>query len=106
MANQILNQLSALGLPNRGAKIKDCTTNDRDDAGNLADYYTSINASKAYGMTGIIVEHAFIDSESDAAKLMDENFLKELGISDAKGESPLRMDWQREKIPERCFTGM
>lgn len=85
LANQILNQLSALGLPNRGAKIKDCTTNDRDDAGNLADYYTSINASKAYGMTGIIVEHAFIDSESDAAKLMDENFLKELGISDAKG---------------------
>lgn len=27
-------------------------------------------------MTGVIVEHAFLDSASDAAKLKDENFLK------------------------------
>lgn len=85
LANQVLNQLSALGLQNRGAKIRDCTTDYHDDAGNPADYYTSINASKAYGMTGIIVEHAYLDNEADAEKLKDEHFLKQLGIADARG---------------------
>ena len=36
-------------------------------------------------MTGVIVEHAFLDHASDAAKLKDENFLKKLGEADAAG---------------------
>lgn len=85
LANQVLDQLSALGLQNRGAKIRNSTTNERDDAGNKADYYTSINVSKAYGITGIIVEHAYLNNEADAEKLKDENFLKKLGVADARG---------------------
>ena len=85
LGNNILAQLSALGLYNRGAKVKDCTTNDRDQNGILEDYFTTNNLSKEYGMTGIIVEHAFLDNAGDAAKLRDENFLRQLGIADAKG---------------------
>lgn len=85
LADQVMAQLCALGLQNRGAKIKDCTTDYHDDAGNPADYYTSINASKAYGMTGIIVEHAYLDHEADAVRLRDEEFLEQLGIADARG---------------------
>ena len=85
LGNNILAQLSALGLYNRGTKVKDCTTNDRDPNGILEDYFTTNNLSKEYGMTGIIVEHAFLDNADDAAKLRDENFLKQLGEADARG---------------------
>ena len=76
LANKILSELSALGLTNRGAKIKDGTTGETDSNGNKDDYFTTNYLSKQYGMTGVIVEHAFLDSASDAAKLKDENFLK------------------------------
>ena len=79
LANKILSELSALGLRNRGAKIKDGTTGETDPNGNKDDYFTTNYLSKQYGMTGVIVEHAFLDSASDAAKLKDENFLKKLG---------------------------
>lgn len=85
LGNNILAQLSALGLYNRGTKVKDCTTNDRDENGILEDYFTTNNLSKAYGMTGIIVEHAFLDNASDAAKLKNESFLQQLGVADATG---------------------
>ena len=85
LANKILSELSALGLRNRGAKIKDGTTGETDPNGNKDDYFTTNYLSKQYGMTGVIVEHAFLDSASDAAKLKDENFLKKLGEADAAG---------------------
>ncbi len=85
LANKILSELSALGLTNRGAKIKDGTTGETDSNGNKDDYFTTNYLSKQYGMTGVIVEHAFLDSASDAAKLKDENFLKKLGEADAAG---------------------
>ena len=85
LGNNILAQLSALGLYNRGTKVKDCTTNDRDKNGILEDYFTTNNLSKAYGMTGIIVEHAFLDNANDAAKLKNESFLQQLGVADATG---------------------
>lgn len=37
------------------------------------------------GFPGIIVEHAFISNPSDAAKLKQDSFLKQLGIADATG---------------------
>ena len=85
IANQIIAQLTALGLTNRGTMVKDCTTNDYDSNGNLDDYFTTNYLSKQYGMTGIIVEHAFLDNSSDAAKLKQESFLKQLGVADATG---------------------
>ena len=85
LADEILKELSALGLKNRGSKIKDGTTGETDQNGNKDDYFTTNYLSKQYGMTGIIVEHAFLDHASDAAKLKDESFLKKLGEADAAG---------------------
>lgn len=88
VSNKILEQLSALGLTNRGAKIKDSTLagpSGQYPDGSKADYFTTNVLAKELGLTGIIVEHAFLDHGSDAAKLQDENFLRQLGIADATG---------------------
>lgn len=85
LGNRILEQLTALGLSNRGVKVRDCTTGETDENGILEDYYTTNNLSKHYGMTGIIVEHAFLDNAGDAAKLKNESFIKQLGVADATG---------------------
>ena len=88
VSNKILEQLSALGLPNRGAKIKDSTLagpSGQYPDGSKADYFTTNVLAKELGLTGIIVEHAFLDHGYDAAKLQDENFLRQLGIADATG---------------------
>ena len=88
VSNKILEQLSALGLQNRGAKIKDSTlagSSGQYPDGSKADYFTTNVLAKELEMTGIIVEHAFLDHGSDAAKLQDENFLRQLGVADATG---------------------
>lgn len=85
LAEQILKQLESLGLKNRGAKIRNGTTGETDSKGNVDDYYTTNYLAKQYGMTGIIVEHAFLDSSTDAEKLKNESFLKQLGEADAAG---------------------
>ena len=85
LADQILSQLSALGLTNRGAKIRNTTSDVKDPQGNLADYYTTNGLAKELGMTGIIVENAFLDRAEDAAKLKDESFLQQLGVATARG---------------------
>lgn len=88
VSNKILEQLSALGLTDRGAKIKDTTLSGADGQypdGSKADYFTTNLLAKELGLTGIIVEHAFLDNGYDAAKLQDENFLRQLGVADAVG---------------------
>lgn len=88
VSNKILEQLSALGLTNRGAKIKDSTLagpSGQYPDGSKADYFTTNVLAKELGLTGIIVEHAFLDHGYDAAKLQDENFLRQLGTADATG---------------------
>ncbi|WP_080796988.1 N-acetylmuramoyl-L-alanine amidase [Arabiibacter massiliensis] len=85
LADKILEKLSALGLHNRGKKVKDCTNDARYEDGSLEDYYTVIATSREYGIPGIIVEHAFIDRYEDAQKLSRESFLKSLGEADAAG---------------------
>ncbi|MCL1797439.1 MAG: N-acetylmuramoyl-L-alanine amidase [Eggerthellaceae bacterium] len=85
LGKKILAQLTSLGLTNRGVKTRDNTTNEKYPDGSLADYYTVINEARRAGIPGIIVEHAFVDNASDAAKLKDDNFLKKLGQADATG---------------------
>lgn len=83
-AQKILDELLKLGLKNRGIKILS-TEYDTYPDGSLKDWYGIIRRSKLAGFPGIIVEHAFIDNESDAAKLKDESFLKQCGVADATG---------------------
>ncbi|MEG0720269.1 MAG: GBS Bsp-like repeat-containing protein, partial [Lachnospiraceae bacterium] len=88
LANKMLAQLTALGLPNRGAKIKNTTLTGKDGEypdGSVADYYNTSIMCKEAGIPGIIVEHAFLDNANDAAKLQDETFIKKIGIADATG---------------------
>ena len=65
-AQKILDELLKLGLKNRGivglARLNMIHIPD----GSLRDWYGIIRRSKLAGFPGIIVEHAFIDNESDA----------------------------------------
>lgn len=89
LASQILSQLTALGLKNRGTKIRTCSdhTSEYQYAdGTQADYYAVIRNCKKEGIPAIIVEHAFITSSSDVANyLSSDEKLKKLGVADAQG---------------------
>lgn len=84
LAQNIQNELVALGLGNRGIK-EASTVNDTYPDGSKQDYYSVIRNSKLNGFPGIIVEHAFISNPSDAAFLAQESNLQRLGIADATG---------------------
>ncbi|MCL2807333.1 MAG: N-acetylmuramoyl-L-alanine amidase [Coriobacteriia bacterium] len=82
LGTKILEQLSGLGLANRGVKVLDNVGATYPD-GSVSDYYGVIRASRMAGIPGIIVEHAFIDNPNDAKKLSDPKFLEKLGRADA-----------------------
>ena len=84
LSNAIQKQLTSLGLADRGIKTRDNPYYDYPD-GSTGDYYAIIRQSREENMTGIIVEHAFVTSASDAALLRDANFVRSLGIADATG---------------------
>ncbi len=86
LAVQIQNQLVALGLANRGVKIRNSESGDSFADGTLMDYYGVIRAAKKYGIPAVIVEHAFLTNSSDAANfLKTEDGLRRLGVADATG---------------------
>ena len=83
LGNLILDQIEALGLDRRAVYSKDCTSGDHYEDGSLMDYYTMISGPREHGITGIIVEHAFVSNGSDASFLKSESNLKKLGVADA-----------------------
>ena len=91
VAQAIQNQLVALGLYNRGIKFKTIDTNIykdpyRYDDGSVADYYAVIRNAKYNGLTGLIIEHCFINNVSDYNNyLSDDAKLQKLGVADAQG---------------------
>ena len=90
LAEKIIDQLAALGLRDRGVKTRDYNTGNIYDANNdgstSKDYYGIIRESRALGIPGIIVEHAFIDNVSDYNNyLSSDDKLKALGVADAAG---------------------
>ena len=85
LATQILRQLKALGLADRGIKIRNSEDNSLYPDGSLADYYGVIKNSKLAGFPGVIIEHAFVTNAEDAAFLKNEANLKNIGVADATG---------------------
>lgn len=85
LAQNIQNQLVALGLHNRGIKIRNSGDGTRYPDGSLADYYGVIRRSKLAGIPAVIVEHAFMDSSDAANFLSSPEKLQKLGIADATG---------------------
>ena len=88
LADKIIVQLEALGLYNRGTKIR--VINGDDDYayadGSDGDYYGIIRYARQENLPAIIVEHAFIDNRSDAANFLNSpEKLRRLGVADAAG---------------------
>ena len=85
LATEIQKKLAAIGLTNRGIKIRNSEDNTLYPDGSLADYYGVIKNSKLNGFPGIIIEHAFLTNSSDASLLSTEAGVKKLGVADAEG---------------------
>lgn len=86
LAQSIQNELVALGLNDRGVQVRNSESGNRYADGKLADYYSVIYNSKNNGITGIIVEHAFLSNASDRTKYLSSNAkLKKLAQADAEG---------------------
>ena len=86
LAQEILSQLTALGLSNRGIYSKDTSINEKYDDGSLSDYFSVQIYCKENNIPGIIVEHAFITNGNDVNRfLTTESGLKKLGVADATG---------------------
>ena len=82
----ILDQLSSLGIYNRGIKTRDATDGETYPDGHISDYYTVINVARRNGIVGIIVEHAFVSSQSDYDNYLNsDSKLQKLGVADATG---------------------
>ena len=85
LSQKILDELTALGLSDRGIKTKDTQTNSKYPDGSVRDYYGVIANARERGIPGIIVEHAFISNLEENRKLADDAFLRQLGQADARG---------------------
>ena len=86
LANEILKKLVALGLTNRGVKIRYSESGKEPyPDGSVADWYGELYQTKLAGIPGMIVEHAFISNQQDAETyLSSEEKLKALGQADAQ----------------------
>lgn len=88
LAKAIQKQLTALGLYDRGIKIRNYTdgTTSYDPTSSDKDYYGVIRYAKEANITGLIVEHCFISNKEEFDKYLGSDAkLQQLGIADAKG---------------------
>lgn len=91
VAQAIQNQLASLGIRDRGIKFRTIDTNEypdpyRYDDGSVADYYGIIRNAKYNGLTGMIIEHCFINNVSDYNNYLNSDAkLQKLGVADANG---------------------
>ena len=88
LAKAIQKQLTALGLYDRGIKIRNYTdgTTSYDPTSSDKDYYGVIRYAKQANITGLIVEHCFISNKEEFDKYLGSNAkLQQLGVADARG---------------------
>ena len=88
LAKRIIAELEGLGLYNRGVKIR-TINNDPDysyENGDDGDYYGVIRYARQKNLPAIIVEHAFLDNQSDYDRFLSSDAkLRQLGQADARG---------------------
>lgn len=85
-AGMILNQLSALGINNRGLLMRDSQNGTLYPDGSTADYYAIPRYSQLYGIRGFIIEHGFLNNPNELVQfLSNEEQYRALGEADAKG---------------------
>jgi N-acetylmuramoyl-L-alanine amidase len=86
VAQEIENQLVALGLNDRGILVRMSEDGSKYPDNSRADYYNTIKTSKMCGFPGIIIEHAYVSGSYDASHYLNSDAkLKKLGVADAKG---------------------
>lgn len=88
LAKAIQSQLAALGLYDRGIKIRNYTDGTTSSNPNSSDqdYYGVIRYAKQANITGLIVEHCFISNKEEFDKYLGSNAkLQQLGVADARG---------------------
>lgn len=88
MAKAIQSQLVALGLYNRGIKIRNYMDGSTSSNPNSSDrdYYGIIRHAKEQNITGLIIEHCFLNNPAEYNKYLSSDAkLQQLGVADAKG---------------------
>mgnify|MGYP001259410019 FL=1 len=84
LAEVIQQKLVALGLYNRGIKIRNTEDGSQYPDGSPSDYLGVIKRSKEAGFPAVLIEHAFIDNSGDVYNfLAREDKVKEMGYADA-----------------------
>ena len=84
LGEQILGRLEDLGIENHGITIRD--SNDLfDKDGNPYDYYAINRHCASRNIPGIIVEHAYMDNETDRGFIDSEGDLEAIAEADALG---------------------
>lgn len=82
----ILNELEAVGLTNQGLLLRDSEADERYEDGTLADYYAIIRNGVLNNLSSILIEHAFLDNDSDYdTYLSSDEGLRTLAQADARG---------------------
>lgn len=84
LAEVIQQKLVALGLYNRGIKIRNTEDGSQYPDGSPSDYLGVIKRSKEAGFPAVLIEHAFIDNSGDVYNfLAREDKVKQMGYADA-----------------------
>lgn len=84
LAEVIQQKLVALGLYNRGIKIRNTEDGSQYPDGSPSDYLGVIKRSKEAGFPAVLIEHAFIDNYGDVYNFLSrEDKVKEMGYADA-----------------------
>lgn len=82
----ILKELEKIGLANQGLMFRVCQNEETYPNGEYVDYYSIIRNSMLYGIPGILIEHAFLDSDADYEQfLSDDSKIRKLAKADARG---------------------
>lgn len=88
MAKAIQSQLVALGLYDRGIKIRNYMDGSTSSNPNSSDrdYYGIIRYAKEQNISGLIIEHCFINNPDEYKEYLSSDAkLQQLGVADAKG---------------------
>lgn len=84
-ADLLLGEFEAAGLQNAGTFARVTQMGGRRTDGSFDDYYGILRHSYNNGMPAMIIEHCYMDSETDRKFLQSEEGLKALAGADANG---------------------
>ena len=86
MGANILLELEDLGLENRGLLTREALDGEKYPNGEIMDHYKIVRYGILSKVPAIIVEHAFIDKDSEFEEhLKDDEGIEELAKADARG---------------------